>query len=246
MSTIKIYENYIPQTEQYLDWIRGYTRLPHRRTGSPEGQQGVEYTKSVFENLGLEDVRIEEADAFLCENDEYKLKVGEEDIGCFPVNGTYRLEEFGTFATGEAGLNKEFVYLRCGDEADFEGVDVAGKIVVCDCPWPDSYEEDYVAWCKGNVFRFDPDSESRKVLGKKKDSYSPLKWPYNYCRALQAGAAGFVGILSDYISDGIFYNEDYTEEIQGFGVDKATLPAVWVGSRDAQRLKARIEAGGHW
>ena len=238
-------ENKIPQTEQYIGWIRGYTRLPHRRTGSEEGRQAAEYTKDVFERLGLHDVRIEETDAFICENDQYRLTVEGQSIDCFPVNGTYRLGEFGTFAVGDAGVDAEFIYLGCGDETDFEGVDVKGKIVVCDCPWKDSYEEDYVAWCKGSVFRYDPHQDERVVSGRKKDSYSPLKWPYNYCRALQAGAAGFVGILNDYIADGIFYNEDYTEEINGFGVEKATLPALWVGSNEEKRLKEIVAKGGN-
>ena len=240
MTINRIDLNKIPETDQYIKWIEGYTNLPHRRTGSEEGLKSAEYTKNVFEELGLQNVRIETSDAFMYENDEYRLNVEGEEINCFPVNGTFRNEEFGTFTVGDAGLNKDIVYLGCGDEEDFANVDVTGKIVVCDCPWPDSYEEDYVAWCKGNVFRYDPDAAQRVLKGRKKDSYSPLKWPYNYCRAQMAGAAGFVGILTDYIADGIFYNEDYTEEMVGFGVDNPSLAALWVGSREGKKLRGLI------
>lgn len=239
MTFESIDKNKIPETEQYLKWIEGYTCLPHRRTGSAEGEKSANYTKEVFESLGLQNVHIEETDAFLYENDAYALSVNGEDIPCYPINGTFRKESYGTFGVGEEGKNADIIFLNCGDEEDFEGIDVRGKVVVCDCPWKASDEETYLNWSDG-TFKYDPDEENRIMVGRKTDSYTPYKWPYNYCRALQAGAVGFVGILTDYFADGIFYNEDYSDEIKGYGINADSLPALWVGSDAGEKLRAML------
>lgn len=236
----------IPQTEQYMEWICDFTKLPHRLTGTEEGKKSAETLKYHFERIGLSDVRIEETPSFYYENDEYELRVDGENIACYPINGTFRQEEFGTFEVGAKGINSEIIYLGDGDEQDFENVDVKGKVVVCNCPWFESNEATYEEqWCKGKGYKYDPDAESRNIRGNKYDSYSPNKWPYNYCRAMKAGAIGFVGILNNYFEDGIFYNEDYTEEILNQGFSAASLAGLWIGKTAANKLMKHIANGSN-
>lgn len=232
-----------PEKEEYLDWIKGFTQFPHRRTGTMEGLKSAQYVKETFEKLGLSEVKIEEEPSFLYQTEEYGLTVKGIEMPCFYINGTLREADEGTFEMGETGLGKEIVYLSEGRESDFEGIDVKDKIVMCDCPWLDSNEETYASnWCKNGAFTYDPQNLSAKKLGRKKDSYSPYMWPYNYCRAIKGGAAGFIGILTDYIDDGIFYNEDYTEEIQSNGVTYPELGGLWVGNSVGRKIKEMINS----
>lgn len=237
MTRHRVIKEFIPNTKQYMDWIRDFTRLPHRRTGTEEGRLSAEILKGHFERIGLGDIRIEEAPAFYYENEDYGLKIGDKEFACYPINGTFRQAEFGTFEVGEAGLDCEIIYLHDGDEADFDKVDVKGKVVVCHCPWFENNEKVYEEqWGKGKGYKYDPKASERKTPGEKFDSYSPNKWPYNYCRAMKGGAIGFIGILDNYFEDGIFYNEDYTEEINSQGYENASLAGVWMGTSAAAEL----------
>jgi len=228
----------IPSREEYLEWIEGFTSLPHRRTGTEEGWESAKYLERTFNQLGLSEVRIEEAPANIRRYEDYALNIHGTPINCFPINGTFHEHENGIFELGIRGENKNIIYLGNGDESDFQGINVKDKLVVCDCPWYESNEEIYEKeWCKSGAYKYDPNGSNRKQLGKKSDSYSPYKWPYNYSRAMAGGAAGFIGILVDYIDDGIFYNEDYTEEVRAHGFEALKTAGLWVGKSEGDKIK---------
>lgn len=229
-----------PSDQEIFNWIEGLAKLPHRRTGTEEGLLSARYIEERFKSFGLSNVFIEEAPSFYYETLQYSLKINGEEMPCFHINGTLRKGALGTFETGENGMNREVIYLGEGREDDFEYVDVRGKIVVCDCPWLDSNEEMFIDnWCNEGAIVFDPDKDKRAVL-KKKDSYSPNAWPYNYIYAMQKGAAGFVGILVDYFDDGINWNEDYSEIINSFGYEYFEIAGLWVGKSTGDAIKKTL------
>lgn len=230
-----------PQTEEIFRWIEDFSALPHRRTGTKEGEKSAQYVAQKFKSFGLADVRIEHYPALSFEPITYSLTVAGEELPCFFINGTLRKAESGVFATGKNCLDKEIVYLGEGRKEDFENVDVKDKIVICDCPWFNMDEDAYATeWCQSEAFVYDPDAGKREKRWKT-DSYSPNAWPYNYLYAYDGGAAGFIGILVSYFDDGINWNEDYSEILMKYGHEYMELPGLWVGKSCGERIKKMIE-----
>ncbi len=226
-----------PEAEEIFGWIEELSKLPHRRTGTPEGERSAEYIAEKFRSFGLEDVRIEKYPALYFEPVKYSLKINGDDFPCFFINGTLRKAESGTFETDESETDRELIYLGEGRKEDFEGINVKGKIVICDCPWFDMDEKAYATeWCKEGAFVYDPDAENREEVWKT-DSYSPNAWPYNYIYACNGGAAGFIGVLVSYFDDGINWNEDYSEILMKYGYDYMELPGLWVGKTCGEKIK---------
>lgn len=232
-----------PSTEKIFGWIEGLCQFPHRRTGTEEGAAAADYVRKQFEQIGLENIAVEEVPSAVFEAKDYFLKVAGEEIPCFMINGTLHPEEYGSFDAGESCRDVELVYLGEGRPEDFNGVDVKGKIVLCDCPWFEADEDTYATtWCKDGAIVYDPDRETRKNL-RKTDSYSPNAWPYNYILAQKKGAVGFVGILNDYFEDGVNWNEDYSEIALSQGCSAFCLPGLWIGTTAFKKLQALLDNG---
>ena len=56
---------------------------------------------------------------------------------------------------------------------------------------------------------YDPHNKFNRKM-KQYNIYSPNNWPFNYLRAKNAGASGFIGILHDFM-DCHYFHEDYTD-----------------------------------
>lgn len=232
-----------PEGKEIFQWIKGLCQFPHRRTGSKEGRLAADYVKRQFEEIGLEQVTIESVPSAVFEASDCSLMVRNIDIPCFMLNGTLHPEEFGEFEAGPLCQDTEIVYLGEGREADFQDVNVQGKIVLCDCPWFEMDEDAYrINWCETEGILYDPDHEKRTKL-KKYDSYSPNSWPYNYIMAQKKGAAGFVGVLNNYFRDGINWSEDYSEIAQSQGCESFSIPGLWIGTDAFQKLKPLLNDG---
>ena len=80
---------------------------------------------------------------------------------------------------------------------------------------------------------YDPEGKTDKPL-RKYDIYTQNNWPYNYQYAMEAGAAGFIGILHDFM-DCHYYHEDYSDIVSIDGYME--LPAVWISKADGESLK---------
>ena len=74
---------------------------------------------------------------------------------------------------------------------------------------------------------------------KQYNIYSPNNWPFNYLRAKNAGASGFIGILHDFM-DCHYFHEDYTDIVNVGGYME--LPALWVSKKDGEKLKAAVKS----
>lgn len=225
---------------QYLDWIKGFTRLPHRMTGTPEGKISAEYVRDIFLSMGMEDVKIETAKSVCMDVRESSLSVAGEQINVFFSNGTGRGGRTGTFKVGADHMPQEMIYLGDGAQEDFDGIDVAGKIVLCDIWFLTSHPTDLWDWNK-EAEVYDPEGKIDRPLNKY-DIYTPNNWPYNYYRALNGGAAGFVGILHNFM-DQNYYHEDYTEITEMFGNEFMSMPALWVSREGGARILEKVSKG---
>ena len=226
--------------EDFLKWMKGFTRLPHRMTGTPEGTESAEYVKRTFEEIGLEDVCIEEVDSLSMDMKEYELTVQGEKVPAFFANCTNRGGKYGDFIAGADGKEKEIVYLKTGAESDYEGVDVKGKIVLCDVYFFEGNPADPMDW-SDDIQLYDPEGRINKSI-KKYDIYSPNNWPYNYYRAMDAEAAGFVGIVHNFM-DEHYYHEDYSVSVPRKDGKYLDLPAMWVSHETGEKLKSEILGG---
>lgn len=229
-----------PKKEEIFSWIEDLCQWGHRKTGTPEGRKSAEYIAEKMRSFGMEDVDIETVPSMCMTVDACDLAIDGEKIQCFPVNGTNRAAESGTFAFGQDGQQSEFLFLGDGLEADFEGVDVKDKIVICSIRFLDNGPDAMLNWNK-NWQCYDPEGKMKNK--KKTDIYSPNNWPGNYYMAMKQGAKGFVGILEDYMDDPYWYNEDYTEIGLNYGIEYMALPAVWISRSMGKALKAKMAGG---
>lgn len=230
-------EELFPAKEEIFSWIRDLTQWGHRKTGTPEGRKSAEYIAAKFKEFGMRDVKIEPVPSMCMFCKDYTLQIDGEEYETFYINAANRGGESGTFRFGFEEPVQEFVYLNDGLPEDFEGIDVTGKIVVCSIRFPGSKPLDMAAWFKRSDI-YDPDGSMEKVAGTKPDIYTPDSWPGNYFTALQRGAAGFVGILENYMDDPYFYCEDYTDIGRKDGVRYMSLPGLWVSRSSGKKIKA--------
>lgn len=219
-----------PSSEEIFGWIEYLSGLGHRKTGTPEGRASADYIAAELEKLGLEPT-IERAPTPCPSVTKQRFTVFGRELPTFWANGTGRNAETGEFVSSVDGA--EVVYLGHGWEVDFNGQDVAGKIVICDI--------EFKPWTNADILdrnprgeAYDPDG-SLNVEYNKYDIYSPHNWPFNYFRAQEAGAVGFIGILQNYM-DEINYNEDYTENGHAIGVEWMSIPALWTSRAAGAKL----------
>ena len=222
--------------EEMLGWIEGFTRFPHRRTGTPEGLASAKYVEKTFQEIGLADVKIETVRSVMRDCPVYDLKVGGKPIDCFFANGTNRRAETGEFHAELTDV--EMVYLGAGEKEDFAGVDVAGKIVLCDVYFKEINARSLLSWTEGAEL-YDPAGRTENNVTKY-DIYTPNNWPYNYLYAKEKGAAGFIGILHNFM-DCNYYHEDYVDIVNTGGY--MDMPAVWISREDGMKLAEECRRG---
>lgn len=221
-------------SDKMMSWIKHFTEWPHRKTGTPEGLASAEYVRDTFENIGLDNIEIEKVRSVTMDCPEYEISIDGEHIECFFVNGANRRAETGDFKYDIN--NAEVVYLGKGLEEDFAGVDVSGKLVLCDVYFKLLKTSDLLTWTEGAEL-YDPHDRTSRPQ-KKYDIYTPNNWPYNYLYARENGAAGFIGILHNFM-DCRYYHEDYNDivDIDGY----MDMPAVWVSREEGKALAAKVQ-----
>lgn len=217
--------------EEMLAWIEGFTKFPHRRTGTPEGLASAKYVEETFREIGLADVKTETVRSVMRDCPVYSLKAGGKAIDCFFANGTNRRAETGEFHAEIT--DAEIVYLGTGTKEDFANIDVEGKIVLCDVYFKEINAKTLLTWTEGAEL-YDPAGRTENDVAKY-DIYTPNDWPYNYLYAKEKGAAGFIGILHNFM-DCHYYHEDYIDIVDTGGY--MDMPAVWVSREDGKRLAA--------
>ena len=224
-----------PSTDSILGRIKELAALGHRRTGTEQGRKSAEYIADAFRAAGLSNVIIEKAPTPCPTVHMQSVEFSGNRIESFWANGTGRKNTLGRFhSVIEPGT--EIVYLGPGWDHDFSGVDVAGKVVLCDVFFRPSMTSTFLD-VNPRAEVFDPDGTLFEPRNKY-DIYAPNNWPNNYFTAQKLGAVGFIGALQNYM-DCYNYNEDYTENGAVLGVDRMTIPAAWVSRSDGHEM-ARV------
>lgn len=237
--TPRIDQAAFPTTDRIFGWIEYLASLGHRRTGTEQGRRSAEFLAEQFRSFGIQDVVIETAPTPCPHVHEQSLTVGGQGFECFWVNATGRKTEIGRFRSQSE--DAKLVYLGKGLKEDFDRQDLVGKIVVCDVEFR-PLTGSSIANIHPDVITYDPDGSLAETPNKF-DIYSPNNWPDNFFYAQQQGAAGFIGVLQNYM-DCYNYNEDYTDNGLSLGIESMEMPALWVSKTDGQKIADYINSSG--
>jgi hypothetical protein len=231
-SSAQVADSSIPSNREIFGYIQDVTDFGPRRTGSEANVKTADYIAGKLREFGVQNVEIEQGDTYQWNADRWGLAVGGVEIPSFYMRHSYHPGGEGSFNTGPNGLQAEFVYI--GDRDDVDGLDVKGKIVVADVELG-PLRLNQLKWVAEAVH--DPDG----TLGShdRLDPFTPNNYPHNFVAAMDAGAVGFVGILSNYFDSNRFYNEDLAYFVRDDAL--LSLPGLWVAKEDGEKLKAIIK-----
>lgn len=223
-----------PDAAAMMRWVTDLCALgPHRRPGTPEGVAAEEWVADRFRDLGLADVRFQPIPISVWRPARWSLTVDGVTIPCgFMLNSGF---------TAEAGVSAPLVYAGLGQSADFAGLEVAGRIVVCDADIADTSfngggareylrsdpAADIGPWSIAERFPSNMVGEFAGILGYGRDAYR---------RARSLGAKGFVMVLGRRASTtaALYWAYDGTMR---------DLPGLYVGRDQRDALLAAAAAG---
>lgn len=226
------YLELMPDTNTIFGWAADLVEMGARKPGTEAGLSAQTYVKDTLTGFGIE-TTVLETDTTLWECSNWSLTVGGTEIPSYYMTHSFNDGSFGSFTT-EDGLSAEIVYVGDGSESDFKNVDVSGKIVMANVKFT---KIPIAAARLVTQLYYDPDgmiSFDAAIT----NPYSANTFPYNYYRAMENGAVGFVGVLSDYLESNEFNNEDYS-----WMGGKMAIPGLWVTNKDAQAIIEQIDSG---
>lgn len=225
------YADLMADTDTVFSWAEDLADMGERRPGTEAGTEAQQYVYDKFIEFGLEDVQIVESDSTLYDCTDYSLKVNGETVECYYIGYTGISEEYGDFSDDVTG---ELVYVGDGVASDFRNTDVEGKIVICDVTFT---EVPLIGMKLLSYLYYDPDGEL-PLFSSKTNPYGS-EYLDAYALAMENGAAGFIGVLTNYLDSCTYNNEDlrYANDYE------ADLPGLWVSNAVGQELIEAAENG---
>jgi hypothetical protein len=204
-----------------------------RRQGSEGGDFAVQYVADKMREYGLSDVHVESVTTSAWDAQSSGLKIGSTDTDAFPVAFSLDQgpENTGTFSTPPGGTSGRIVDVGSGSDSSYDGKDVRGKIVMFDL----KFQLPLAAMLPVTEFFWDP----QLTLLNTKTLFNANPYITNYRAAAKAaidhGAVGFVGVLSDYFDSNKYYNEFYR-------ATKVSIPGMWVTKRVGADIRSKLKA----
>lgn len=221
----------MPGTDRIFGWIEDLVNIGYRRTGTPAGYKAAEFVKCEFEKLGLEDVHYETATSWKWEATSASVQIDGQDIDAFPSAHSFVTPgEPSTFDTGPDGLEAEIVDVGLGTAPEMALKGVEGKVVL--------FNLKFILPTAGLVpfmeFLWDP---ALSIIEPNLVIANPYLTTYDTAMkaAMDAGAVGFIGVLSDYFDSNRYYNEFYRRT-------PVTIPGYWVSPKEGARIRQIMRA----
>ena len=228
----------LPSNGEIFGWVKDLWKIGDegrygwRMPGTPAEHEGARYVFQKFQEFGLEAI-LEPVSTYVSLPDEVSLtiQVGEEveDIPC----GYVRHSKF----TGPEGITAPMVYVGTGSEAEFEAKDVGGKIAVVDVTSTGMPYTGYFEYL--SLFTYDPDNT---LPGDMVTENYPNTGEETYHRAIEHGAAGYVGILTCFAK----WNnqEDMVTSSSSTATPDLPIPGLFLSPDDGDYPRSLL-TGGH-
>lgn len=123
------------------------TEIPHRAAGSENGRRMAEYSRDGLIEAGVGNARIHELPAIVSFPEHADCRLEAPRTVSIPANTLGHSTE-----TLAEGIRGELVYVGSGAFADYEGLDVRGKIILTELSYsPARHEKQRIAALKGAV-----------------------------------------------------------------------------------------------
>lgn len=212
----------IPAEDTTYRWIEQVFGQGIRRPGYPADEWATEFARNLFAEFGLENVRLEPVELPCWEPGNYSLRVWPADdeasaveLACFPL----------PHSAATQGLEAELALFDASAPAAVSGKIALRAVPLIRMPHP-------VLAALGS-WHYDPDNTYEgavQVLPFGAEIMGVME------PAMNAGATGFIGVLSGYPSDSHDYYVPYDAAARA-------IPGVWISGSDGERLQAMLSSG---
>jgi aminopeptidase YwaD len=157
-----IAKHYPQKIENHLNSL-GTSPLGFRWAGSASDNAASQYLATKMRQMGLSNVRLEKVPLDVFQPEGASVTVDREDMPSWTITCS---QFAGVPPTPAEGITGEVVYAGAGTAADFEGLDVTGKIVLIDLAldeiaWLDMpAQEATVKGAAAVIYTYDPDVDT--------------------------------------------------------------------------------------
>ena len=220
----------LPSNGEMFGWIKDIWKIGdegrygYRMPGTEADWAGAEYIANKFEEFGLE-TTLEEFDLPVSFPDEWSLTISVDGVEESIPAGFVRYAAF----TPPEGVSGEMVFVGTGSEAEFESVDVTGKIAVVNLVAPGLPTAILNFF---TMFTYDPENT---LPGDKITENWPVdNFDTSYEGAFEHGAIGYIGILTFTADDIHQYLHAYADGL---------LPGLYISPNDGARLRGMLLNG---
>ncbi len=246
--------NMAPSKDEIMGWITDMVGFGIRRPGTEANNLEIDYLFQKFKEFGISNVEKQGYDMLRWEAD-YSLKVGSDlaaEVECFHMPMTNNEK------TGPDGLEADMIYVDIYSEDTVEesfeksGKDISGKHVLIDVHYDATLNSlaflllslpglNTISWI------YDPNKDLTSITIP--GVFMINRWMQAYTYLANHGAAGVVGILSDYPKDDprqYNYYQTILRDVEG--IRENWIPGLWVSKNKGDLLKTLIadNSGSVW
>lgn len=231
----------LPDSDEIFGWIAGICQTPHRRPGTPEGHAAEQWVTKKLDEFGLENVTVDPVPITVWNAERWSLKVDDQEIPSFFV--------VNTGFTSPEGVTAPLAYVGTGTGKDFNKVDVTGKIVIADVPFPyipTGVLMKFLQVLGASYFISDPSHSltlragqylnfvrQNFIGGATSDTAPPTDV---YWQAHKRGAKAICLILRDQPSNSNSHYGPYDAVMK-------PMPGLWIGKYDGMDLREKARSG---
>ncbi len=221
----------IPSNDEIFATVEDVVEFSPRRVGTPGIDKTVEYIAAKYREYGLTRVHVEEVPTYSWAALGHSLSFAGKPIDASPVIYS---QSPAHDAVGEraSDLTAPVVDIGGATAADVARHDVKGKIALFDL----KFLLPVAGLLPFTEFLWDP---LQTMLLSPQTMLTANPYITTYTEAVKAaqdaGAVGFVGVLSDYFDSNRYYNESYRRQL-------VSIPGMWITKAAGGALRAQLAA----
>jgi hypothetical protein len=222
------YDALLPSRADLMDTIRHMVSIAPRRTGTSGGRAAADYVADRLRRAGMDKVYFERSTSYSWRASDSSLTIGGQRIRQTPVGFSLigGPTTTGTRSLGDKGLRREVVDIGSNPVSAY---DVRGKIVMIDL----KFLTPLAALTPLMEFVNDPHNEVLDAQTLLTANPYITTLPTTIDLLQQAGAAGMIGVLSDYFDSDKYRNEYYRRS-------PMKIPGMWVTKKEAARIRTLL------